>query len=207
MSTRTKILLTSFILLIGALVIQAPNTTNAISNERAQSTTKEQQDLIENKKTALLQRLQAEKESRVVKLESKRLEACKTHEQKINSINSNNVEHNSKQLAVFLKIENNTKKFYVNKDLSAEGYDSAVTTADAKYADAVATIEASGEINFNCDTTDSTNPGSTIKEMTTARHTAIKDYKTAVKNLILIVKNANTEKNNQSEPTASTENR
>lgn len=205
MPTRTKNLLILCFLLIGAFVIQTPCTTKAISAERAENITKSQQDTIESKKTVLLQRLQAEKESRVVKLESKRLEVCKTHEQKINSINSKNVEQNSKQLATFLKIENNTKKFYVNKGLSAEGYDSTITAADVKYADAVAAIEASGEINFNCETTDSTNPGSTIKEATTARHVALKEYKTAVKNLILIVKNANTEKLNQSKSTTSTE--
>lgn len=207
MSTRTKILLTSFLLLIGLSATQAPNITNAISNERAQSTTKEQQDLIENKKAALKQQLLSEKENQIEKLESKRLEICKTHEQKINNINRNNIDQNSKQLETFLKIENNTKKFYEGEGLLADGYEDAIISAEAKYVEAKATIEASGEVSFNCDTANSKNPGGTVRTMTTTRHTALKDYKTAVKDLITIVKNANTEKVNQNESTTSTENR
>jgi len=207
MSNRTKILLILCLLLVGLPISQAPNTTKAISAERAESIAENQQNTIEGKKAALVKKLQSEKENRVTKLESKRLEVCKTHEQKINTLNSKNTEQNKRQLATFLKVENNTKKFYANKGLSAEGYDSAVTAADAKYADAVAAIEASSEVNFNCETTDSTNPGSTIKEVTVVRHTALKEYKTAVKNLITIVKNANTEKINQSKSTTSTENK
>lgn len=207
MSIRTKILLTSFLISIGFFATQAPNITNAISDERTQSITKKQQDLIESKKTALKQRFLSEKENRVEKLESKRLEICETHEQKINNINRNNIDQNSKQLETFLKIENNAKKFYINKSLLAEGYDGAVISAETKYIEAKAAIEASGEVSFNCDTANSTNPGGTVRAMTTARHIALTDYKTAVKELITIIKSANTEKIDQNKSTTSTENR
>lgn len=148
---------------------------------------------IETHKAELKDRVEALKENRTEKLNAKRLEVCQKRQSKINDIGSKSTEQNKKHLAVFQKIEANVEQFYVNKNLSAEGYDAAVAAADEKEAIAVAAIEASAEISFDCSTTDGAEPGSAVKELMTSRHSALKEYRTAIKNLIVIVKKANSE--------------
>lgn len=145
---------------------------------------------IETHKTELKDRVEAMKENRTEKLETKRLEVCQKRQSKINNIGSKSTEQNKKQLAVFQKIEANVEQFYVNKNLSAEGYDAAVAAANEKEAIAVASVEASAEVTFDCTTTDGAKPGSAIKELMTSRHDALRNYRTAIKDLIVIVKKA-----------------
>ena len=145
----------------------------------------------EAQKQALKERFEAAKEARMNKLEDKRLATCEKRSDKINSIIQKGTEQSSKHLAVFQKIEDKVKKFYADKNLSAEGYDAAVANADAKEAAAIAAIDASTELKFDCENADGAKPGDAVKELMKTRHAALKEYRTAVKDLILVVKKAN----------------
>lgn len=165
----------------------------------------ENEDVMD-KKIEIKQRLTTMKEAHTEKLETKRLEVCQQRQQKINDIVARGVEQNTKQLAVFQKIEANVKQFYIDKNLSVDTYNDAVATADDAKASAVASIEASAETTFDCATTDGANPGSIIKEVMTTRHSSLAAYRTAIKDLILVVKKANSqEKTTDTVPSSTSE--
>jgi len=170
-----------------------------MENDRSEMDDRQKQR-VEDHKTELKDRFAEQKEKRTEKLESKRLETCQKRQDKINSIGTKSTEQNKKHLAVFQKIEQNVKNFYVSKNLSAEGYDAAVAAADEKEAIAVANVETSAEVSFDCATTDGAKPGSAIKELMTSRHAALKEYRTAIKNLIQVVKKAHSDSKPTTEP-------
>lgn len=147
-----------------------------------------QKQAVNERKAEIKQRIEAKKAEVSTKLADKRLAACEKRQAKVNTIFTKATERNKKQLAVFQKIEERVKEFYVSKNLTSEGYDAAVANADTMEAAAVAAIEVSSEATFECATTDATKPGAAIKEAMQVRHAALKDYRTAVKDLILVVK-------------------
>ncbi|HCR55557.1 TPA: hypothetical protein DIV49_01160 [Candidatus Saccharibacteria bacterium] len=134
------------------------------------------------------------------KLAGKRFELCQEREANINRLIDDGVERSKKKLAVFQRIEEAVKSFYVEKGLLAEGYDAAVANADEKEAAAIAAIEAVGQIDFDCSNVESSRPNGVIREAIHTRHDALKEYKTAVRELIQVVKKAlNDSTNTESE--------
>ena len=186
------ILFVAFFAVIGVTVLGTQTLANAMNSGRPGMSLAQNQ-VVTDKKTEIQQKLATMKAARTVKLEAKRLEVCQQRQQKINNIVARGTEQNKKQLAVFQKIEANVKQFYIDKKLSSDGYLTAVANADTAEANAVAAIEVSIETTFDCTTTDSTNPGSIIKEAMTLRHSALAAYLTAIKDLIVVVKKANGE--------------
>ena len=146
---------------------------------------------VEERKAEIKQRLETAKTERSTKLAERRLEVCEKRQTRINTVFDNATERNKKQLAVFQAIEEKVKAFYVDKNLTSEGYDAAAAAADEKEAAAVAAIEASTEVSFDCTSTDAAKPGSVIKQAMSVRHAALKEYRTAIKDLILAVKQHN----------------
>lgn len=143
---------------------------------------------IAERRAELEQKFEARKQKRQEKLEGKRLEVCEKRETRINELIQSSGEKAKKKLAVFQKIEEGVKNFYENKGLSAEGYDAAVENADAKEADAIAAIDAMIGLTFTCDDADGATPGAVIAAAAKARSDALKAYKTAVRELIVVVK-------------------
>ena len=168
---------------------QVATETEQSSDDTNDEATEPTEQEIEQHKTEIKERFEARKQERTEKLETKRLDACNKREAKINQILAQGTDQSRKHLAVFQKIEERVEAFYTDKKLSAEGYDAAVANANAKEATAIAAIESSSELTFDCDTTDGAKPGA-VKELMKERHDALKDYRTAIKDLILVVKKA-----------------
>lgn len=145
---------------------------------------------IAERRNKLEQKFEERKAKRQEKLEGKRLDICEKRETRINELLQSSAEHAKKKLAVFQRIEEGVKNFYVEKDLNADGYDAAVTNADEKEAAAIAAIDAMAGISFSCDEADGSNPGAVISEAAHARHDALREYKQAVRQLIVVVKKA-----------------
>ncbi len=153
--------------------------------------TREQLNLrIVEKRTELERKFEARKEKRKEKLEGKRFELCEKREDRINRLLQSSAENVQKKLVVFQRIEQGVKTFYENKNLSAVGYDSAVNMVDEAEAAAIAAIDAMSNVSFECDDADGSNPGVIISTAARARHDALKEYKTAVRELIVVVKQA-----------------
>lgn len=146
-------------------------------------------------KAAVSQRLQAVrakvaamKADHQAKLADKRLEVCNKRADRINQIASQSVQQSRKNLAVFAGIEQRVEDFYTTKQLSVANYDALTTAADQKKADAEAALQVASETSFSCDQTNPAHPGEVIKSLMQTQHQALKDYRTAVKNLIVAVK-------------------
>lgn len=179
--------------------------TKTASESPTTKMTPEQKTKVEVHKTELKQRIETVKTARVETLKEKRLETCEKRQSRVNAIFTKATEQNKKQLAVFQKIEERVKAFYVAKSLTAEGYEAAAATADEKEAAAVAAVEVSSTVSFDCASTDATKPGGAIKEAMSSRHTALKEYRTAIKNLILVVKKHHGQQTNTADKTTETE--
>lgn len=185
MFNKTIALLTLGLIISGLIVFQSSQNIFALSTN-AEKNTRLNQDLNESKKAQIIKKIKATNQAQ--KLETKRLELCKKHETKINEINNKNIEQNQKQITTFHDIENKVKSFYAEKGLTSDKYASAIDRINTTRTFAIATIGASTEITFNCDEASATDPGTTLREMTSTRHDAIKEYKNAIKNLIQVVK-------------------
>lgn len=190
MTHKKSILFAAVLAVAGATAVGGSTLARGMEGGRT-GMAEAQKQKVEERKAAIKERLETAKTDRATKLADKRLENCEKREARINDIFAKATERNTKQLAVFQKIEERVKAFYASKNITAEGYDEAVMNADEKEAAAVAAIEASTETTFDCATTDGAKPGSVIKEAMTARHAALKDYRTAIKDLILVVKKHN----------------
>lgn len=189
MTQRKTIILTAAIAIVSLATFSTTTSARAMDGGQT-GMHEEQRQSVDDHKAAIEQRLEALREQHGTKLADKRLEICEKRHDKINTIVTQSAERATKQLAVFQKIEERVKQFYTDKNLSSDSYDAAVATADEKEATAVAAMEVSSETTFDCVTTSGTKPGDVVKEAMSTRHTALKDYRTAIKNLILVVKKA-----------------
>jgi len=151
---------------------------------------KQRKEAIEKQKEELRERVKTAREAVKTKLADARLDICKKRAGTINRIATKSTEQASKHLVTFQKIEQRVKEFYVSKNLTAANYDALVATIDEKEAAAVAAIAVAGETTFNCETTDSTEPGKVVRDLNKSKHDALKEYRLAIKNLIVAVKQA-----------------
>ncbi len=163
------------------------------------------QERIEERQKKLEERFNERRTKIEEKLAGKRLERCERLETRINNLLDRSVERSRDKLAVFQRIEEGVKEFYVNKGLSAEGYEAALANADAKEADAIAAIDAMAEQNFECDEAESSNPGEMISEAAHTRHEALKAYRESIKELIKVVKQALEDSSNSDDDSDETE--
>lgn len=131
------------------------------------------------------------------RLTEKRLKNCQTREKAINNIMGRIATRGEKHIGVFNKIAERTQAFYVSKGLSVSNYAelvAAVNTKKAAAESAVAAVKATS-VEFKCDGSDPHGAGQVFKENLRKEKAALKEYKTAVKNLIRAVKSANSSAN------------
>lgn len=145
---------------------------------------------IEDKQTKLESEIQAKRSDIKSKLDAKRLDICKQRETQINGIIARSVSQNKQQLGVFERIEVRVKAFYTDHKLNAADYDNLISRLDDAHSAAVAGLNTVETIRFSCDTTDASNPGGVIKNAMIQKNDALAAYKTALKNLIVAIKNA-----------------
>jgi len=175
--------------LFGALAFSTQSYAQAVDGGR-EDMSEQQQQTVSDRKAAMQQKLADKKEARTTRLQEKRLEICEKRQTTINDIVLRGTQKNTKQLGVFQGIEDKVVAFYEDKKLSSDAYTAALADADAKQAVAVAAIEVSAETTFDCATADGEKPGAVIKQAMLTRHQALKDYRTAIKELIVVVKKA-----------------
>ena len=164
-------------------------TTNDRSDQMA-ARKAEQEKRIQTRKAELIEKFKAKQEKRKEKLAGKRLEVCQKRQDRINTLLEKSGERGKNKLTLFQRIEAKVKKFYESKGLVSADYSAAVAVANEKETRAVAAIDAMAVQEFNCDKTDGAKPGGVIREAVTARRDAMKDYRTAIKDLIDVVRQA-----------------
>lgn len=181
---KSKLILLSVVATVALFSIP---TVHAVS-ENASSKAQERLEKVEIKRQELSDKLEAIKEQRSEKLSENRLKVCENRQATINKIIANSATQSEKHLAVFQKIEDRVVTFYEEKTLSLDTYDTLLATVDEKEAAAIAAIDLAKETTFSCDDADATNPGSLARELVKSEHTALKEYRTAIKDLLVAIK-------------------
>ncbi len=140
------------------------------------------------------------------KLAENKLRICKQRQKNITAIMKRRAEHGARQLEVFNKIAERTKAFYVEKGKTLATYDTLVSDVNAKKAAAEASLVKlkDASTSFTCDGDNPKGVADSFKAALESKNQTFKEYKTAVKNLIVGVKSVQgatssgtTEKENQ----------
>ncbi len=127
------------------------------------------------------------REASETKLTEAKLSVCLKHEAVIGNIVARMGDRGTKQLDVFTKIAERTEAFYKKSGKELANYDALVAEVTAK-KDAAQAALPTMLVTFKCDGTDPKGVASGFKTSRTNLITALKEYKTAVKNLIVGVK-------------------
>jgi hypothetical protein len=184
---RTGILAISTSVLV---FIATPAFAVATSNAHAETQTTNQQTTATDQVAQAEQKAADAKANAQTRLSDAKLKACQNRETAITNIMSRLSDRGQKQLALFSSIADKTETFYTQKGKTISTYDALVADLAAKKAlaqTAVQTITSSSTA-FTCDGTDPKSVAATFKDNLKAEITALNDYKTAVKNLIVGVK-------------------
>lgn len=140
----------------------------------------------EEKREAAKSELEAKKE----KLKDEKLKICNEREDKINKHMDTVASRGQSKLDLFTKIAERVKSFYVSKGKTLSNYEDLVAAVNAKKASAQATVDAviSHSVTFDCDGDDPKGAAGGFKSKVKDMNSALKEYRTAVKNLIVGVK-------------------
>lgn len=124
------------------------------------------------------------------RLAEAKLRACQNREKAINNIMSRIANRGQKQLDLFTTIATRVESFYADKGKTLNNYDALVADVNAKKAAAQTEVDAvkASSVTFECDGTDPKGAVASFKDNLKAEISALKDYRTAVKNLIVGVK-------------------
>jgi len=168
-----------------AISIAAPVGAGAVP-ARAQDA----QNAAQERKDTAQANAAEKKEAAQTRLADTKLKSCEKRQKTIQNIMARIADRGTKQLDVFNKISERTQAFYVDKGKTLSNYDALlaeVTTKKAAAEAAVTTIKNSS-VEFSCDGENPKGVVDGFKESLKAEIAALKDYKTAVKNLIVGVK-------------------
>lgn len=133
---------------------------------------------------------EASPEPTEVKLEGEKLTFCQKKESTLKTHMQRAIDQGENQLNVFKTIENRTKIFYLAQGHTVSTYETASSEADDKYAIAKEIVDNLSTQTFTCSDNNPKQILTTFHDAVTAKNQALNDYRTAVKNLIVAVKSA-----------------
>jgi hypothetical protein len=201
---KTKSTISLFAMLaVFVVACLTPSVVGAQSNrgEEARAPAHERSETNQSDREEKEKKQQSEEHSSA-RSDDKLKKNCESRKDKIVSILHRRSERGTAQIGVFDKIADRTEDFYVQKAYELDNYEallSAMSSAKNDAEDAVAATKSAAD-SFSCETADLKSAGAALKETLNAQNDAIKDYKTAVKNLIVAVKSAqNSSATNDSE--------
>jgi hypothetical protein len=124
------------------------------------------------------------------RLAEDKLKVCKVHEKVVASSMERIGTRGERHLAVINKIADRVEAFYTKSGKNLSNYDALVTDVNAKKAAATTAVEKvkADRQAFKCDGNDPKGVASSFKDDLKLETSALKNYKTAVKNLIVGVK-------------------
>ncbi len=130
------------------------------------------------------------------RLSDAKLKRCEARQKAITNIMARISDRGQKQLDLFTTIAGRVETFYAEKGNTVENYDSLVAEVSAKKEAAQTAVSAiqTAETDFACDGENPHGVVNGFKSSLKQEITALKEYRTAVKNLIVGVKSAQPEK-------------
>ncbi|HJQ09095.1 MAG TPA: hypothetical protein VJ836_06465 [Candidatus Saccharimonadales bacterium] len=139
-------------------------------------------------KDRLQQLTEQRKEIAGKRLDAAKLKVCEQRKKNITTIMARNVTRTENHLKLFETIANRTKAFYEEKGRTLANYSQLVAAVDTAKAEVTTDLAVFKAQQFTCDSED---PKGSIEAYKTAHQTILqdlKDYRTAIKNLIVGVK-------------------
>lgn len=197
---RTTLITAGLVLVVS--VVPAAVFANETEDESADDSIKTTQirggeDTSENKAAKLQAAKEQAQENRQKRLSAAKLKVCEKRQTTIANIMKRSATRTANQLAVFDKIATRVQDFYVKKGNTLENYDQLVAAVTAARAEATTSVNALKNFSFSCDSDDPKGNADEFKAQLRAVQQDLKDYRTAIKNLILGVKSVNGEARKQ----------
>lgn len=124
------------------------------------------------------------------RLQGEKLKQCLTRQTKIDNAISRIRDRGQRQLDLFTTIATRTEVFYTRNNKTLSNYSALVSAVNAQKVVAQKAVDAvkAQKLTFSCNGTDPKAVGTAFKTAVQAQNQALKDYRTAVKNLIVGVK-------------------
>lgn len=124
------------------------------------------------------------------RLESAQLKRCEAQEKAITNIMARIGDRGQKHLDLFTTISDRVQAFYAEKGYTLDNYDSLVADVNAKKEAAQAVVDEvqAADTDFACEGDNPRGVASGFKAALQEQIAALKEYRTAVKNLIVGVK-------------------
>ena len=124
------------------------------------------------------------------KLTEAKLRACQNRQKAVAGIMMRMTERAQKQVNLFSTIAERTKSFYEDRGKTLANYDELVADVDAKKANAQSLIDSAKATasTFDCNGEDPKGVVNSFKSSAETTRGALREYRTAVKNLIVGVK-------------------
>ena len=162
----------------------------AQGQEQSQSTQAAQAQQREQQRAELQSQRQERKETNEARLDAAKLQVCQRREKHIQNIMSRIADRGNRQLEVFTTISDRVQAFYVSKGNVLSNYDELVANVAAKKTAAQAAVDTvkNTDVTFKCDNPDPKAVPQAFQGNVKTMNAALKDYKTAVKDLIVGVK-------------------
>ncbi len=167
--------------------VLAETSMGSTSNTTTSTTSTEAQKTEAAKKLAADKaRLERDKN----KLQTDKLKVCQAREANIDKRMDHIASQGQKRYNVITTIAERTEKFYTTKGKTLAGYDQLVAAINVKKIAAQAAIDnvKAAKVSFKCDGSDPKGAAASFKTKVKAMDSALKDYRSAVKNLIVGVK-------------------
>lgn len=119
-----------------------------------------------------------------------RLKACQNRQKAITNIMTRIADRGEKQLTLFGTIATRVETFYTDKGKTLSNYDTLVADVNTKQAAAQTTVDTikSDSTGFSCDSSNPKGFVDSFKASLKSEISALQDYRTSVKNLIVGVK-------------------
>lgn len=136
-------------------------------------------------------------EAAQARLEGAKLRACENREKVVNNILDRIANRGERRLSVYSAIADRVQDFYVKKNLSLSNYEELVADVNAKKAVAQTTVDEikADEVDFACDGSDPKGAAAGFKEDLKAEIKALHAYQQSIKDLIVAVKTAISDSN------------
>lgn len=182
---------------------QAAEEKRAAAQKRAEEARAAAQQRAEEAKMRAEERVTETKQ----RLEGAKLKACEAREKRIEATMGQMTKRGENHIAVFTKIADRVKAFYEEKGRTVANYDELVAAVDTKKAAAEEAVGQAQSVSdvFSCDSDNPKIASQEFREAHQAQVAALKEYRTAVKNLIVGVKSAQSQAAKADQGTQSTE--
>ena len=167
-------------------------TSNDTSTTSNSPTSPETETEVQHLRSGALTTLETERKNGTEHSQLARENACKAHENEIDTRVSNYAAAAQRHLDVFTSVLTKVQNFYTSKGLNVATYPALLATAQADQTTAQQAVDALKALNVKIDCTqpDPAQSVATVKAAVANARTALQAYRTAIKNIIVALEGA-----------------